>query len=362
MTVTIDGTNGVTTPDVEVSSGGSASAPAITISGDTNTGIFFPAADTIAFAEGGAEAMRIDSSGNVGIGTTSPGTSNTQGASFVPGTSTVASMTGSNGSGQLLLGNNGDGSNLSTNSNCGAVVFKGRFNGTFGGGNDVASIIGTYTGNGTTRTGVIRFLTLDNNVEAERARITSGGALLVGTTTAAATAKVEAYKTGASTTCFLATQGDSGDYCYTSRAFNNGGVFYHFNFTEAGTQRGSITSNGSATAYNTGSDYRLKDNIAPLTGALAKVLQLQPRVWTWKTNGSDGQGFIAHELAEVCPDAVVGEKDAVDADGNPQYQGVDTSFLVATLTAAIQELKAINDAQASRIETLEAKLAALEAK
>jgi len=60
----------------------------------------------------------------------------------------------------------------------------------------------------------------------------------------------------------------------------------------------------------------------------------------WKTDGSDGQGFIAHELQAVVPDCVTGTKDAVDADGKPQYQGVDTSFLVATLVAAIQELKA----------------------
>jgi squalene cyclase len=54
----------------------------------------------------------------------------------------------------------------------------------------------------------------------------------------------------------------------------------------------------------------------------------------------NGEGFIAHELSEICPHAVTGEKDAVDAEGNPQYQGIDTSFLVATLTAAIQELNA----------------------
>jgi hypothetical protein len=58
-------------------------------------------------------------------------------------------------------------------------------------------------------------------------------------------------------------------------------------------------------------------------------------------DGSDGQGFIAHELQEVVEGCVTGEKDAVDADGNPQYQGVDTSFLVATLTAAIQEQQAL---------------------
>ena len=81
-----------------------------------------------------------------------------------------------------------------------------------------------------------------------------------------------------------------------------------------------------------------------MTGALAKVAQLKPVTYKWKADGSDGQGFIAHELQAVVPDCVTGEKDAVDENGNPKYQGVDTSFLVATLTAAIQELKAEFDA------------------
>ena len=92
-----------------------------------------------------------------------------------------------------------------------------------------------------------------------------------------------------------------------------------------------------------------------MTGALAKVTQLKPVTYKWKADGSDGEGFIAHELAEVCPHAVNGEKDAVDDDGNPKYQGIDTSHLVATLTAAIQELKAIVDAQAIEIAELKGK-------
>ena len=81
-----------------------------------------------------------------------------------------------------------------------------------------------------------------------------------------------------------------------------------------------------------------------MTGALAKVTQLKPVTYKWNADGSDGEGFIAHELAEVVPQCVTGEKDAVDEEGNPKYQGIDTSFLVATLTAAIQELKAEFDA------------------
>jgi len=124
-------------------------------------------------------------------------------------------------------------------------------------------------------------------------------------------------------------------------------------FRRSGTSVGSISVTTSSTAYNTSSDYRLKENIAPMTGALAVVGQLKPCIYTWKADGSSGQGFIAHELQTVVPDAVCGEKDAIDKDGNPEYQGVDTSFLVATLTAAIQELNAKVEAQAVRIAELE---------
>jgi hypothetical protein len=150
------------------------------------------------------------------------------------------------------------------------------------------------------------------------------------------------------------TQTAGGDYCITTKPFDNGGTYYAMAFI-AVSQVGAITSSTSATTYSTSSDYRLKENIAPMTGALTKVALLKPVTYKWKIDGSDGQGFIAHELKEVIPDAVVGSKDAVDADGNPRHQMVDTSFLVATLTAAIQELKAINDTLTARIVALEAK-------
>ena len=117
------------------------------------------------------------------------------------------------------------------------------------------------------------------------------------------------------------------------------------------TAVGSITTNGSATAYNTSSDYRLKENIVPLANAVTRVKQLAPKNFTWKNNPSLGvvDGFIAHELQAVVPEAVFGQKDGVDQDGKPKYQGVDTSVLVALLTAALQEAL-------TRIEALEAKV------
>ena len=115
--------------------------------------------------------------------------------------------------------------------------------------------------------------------------------------------------------------------------------FYSDNGT-AFSYAGAITVNGVVTAYTSVSDYRLKENVQPITGALDKVQALNPVTYTFKDGGQASQGFIAHELQAVIPDAVTGEKDAVNEDGSPKYQGVDTSFLIATLTAAIQELNA----------------------
>jgi hypothetical protein len=173
----------------------------------------------------------------------------------------------------------------------------------------------------------------DSGSNAERARIDSSGNLLVGTTSAvtSAPAKIGILYAGAS---------QFGIGIKTSD--NSGSAIYFVN--SSGTGVGNIALTSTNTAYNTSSDYRLKNTIAPMTGALAKVALLKPCTYKWNVDGSDGEGFIAHELAEIMPNAVTGDKDAVDAEGNPKYQGIDTSFLVATLTAAIQELKAEFDA------------------
>ena len=145
---------------------------------------------------------------------------------------------------------------------------------------------------------------------------------------------------------------------YVGFVMNNTDTFgssANIRFKNNGTTVGDITSTTSATSYNTSSDYRLKENVQSMTGALTTVSQLKPCTYTWKNSGVASQGFIAHELQEVVPDCVTGEKDALNEDGSIKPQGIDTSFLVATLTASIQELKAIVDAQAERIAVLEAK-------
>jgi len=185
----------------------------------------------------------------------------------------------------------------------------------------------------------------------ERVRITAVGDFLIGTTSAP--------NTSGGGSGFI-NDGENRWQLRMNQSTTDARALQSFNNPNGGV--GSIQTSGTSTSYNTSSDYRLKENIAPMTGALAKVALLKPCTYKWKTDGTDGEGFIAHELAEVCPHAVAGAKDAVDADNNPIHQGVDTSFLVATLTAAIQELKAINDTQAATITALTARIVALENK
>jgi hypothetical protein len=311
MTLILSGTDGLSDID------GSAATPAIRGT-DANTGMFFPAADTIAFAEGGVEAVRFDSSGNVGIGTSSP----------VGRFSAVAAT-----------------------DNTTVAVFGGPSGNTSRGLRIATGIIPGVTSNNE-----LAILDAQSNVGVptmvfqtagtERARITSDGTFRV---------VMEAYGSGVSNTNYGWELNQNGINPFINHATNGTGASTMYVFINDNGTVGSISTNGSATAYNVSSDYRLKENVQPMTGAITKIAALKPCTYTWKVDGSSGEGFIAHELQAVCPDAVTGEKDAVNEDGSIKPQGIDTSFLVATLTAAIQE-------QQTMIQELKAKVAALEAK
>ena len=132
----------------------------------------------------------------------------------------------------------------------------------------------------------------------------------------------------------------------------------HFvQFRRQNTIIGSISRNGSndSVNYNTSSDYRLKDGIVDKTDGIEKLKQLKPRKFYWKSNTDKTlvDGFLAHEVSDIVPEAISGTKDAVDEDDNIISQAIDQSKLVPLLTAALQEA-------ITKIETLETKVKTLE--
>lgn len=187
----------------------------------------------------------------------------------------------------------------------------------------------------------------------ERMRIDSSGRLLLGTTSVPDVSTGQTGFSVSSTALVFSSNSNGGSSLSYWRT--QSGNSYISSFWNGNTNVGNIAVTTTSTTYNTSSDYRLKEDIQPMQNALAKVAALKPCTYKWKVNGVAGEGFIAHELQAVVPGCVTGEKDAVDAEGNPQYQGIDTSFLVATLTAAIQEQQAIIESLTARIKTLEAK-------
>ena len=281
------------------------------------------------------QAMTLDASGRLGVGTTNP--------------STTVHALGGSASGSNAINYN---IRISTGT-AGSAAFAGVGTGiqfdsfTNNNGTQVVAAIssalnsGGSGGSATDHSGSLLFYT-KNSASAsliERGRFDSEGNLLVGTT---------------STSCGGSTmrQHISATDFVLGLTTAASGITQALRFAYGTTAVGSVTLTGSTASYNTSSDYRLKENVQPMTGALAKVSALKPCTYTWKADGSAGEGFIAHELAEVVPQCVTGEKDAVDAEGNPVYQGIDTSFLAGLYAAAIQELKAELDSVKAELASL----------
>lgn len=179
---------------------------------------------------------------------------------------------------------------------------------------------------------------------SERGRFDASGYFSVGTSTATLASVNFKSNTAAITT--LSLYDSSGDN--TSRNIQ---AFFR-NGEGAGNIVGTISTTNTATAYNTSSDYRLKENVVPLTGAVDRLSQLKVHRFNFIVDPDKTvDGFLAHEAQAVVPECVTGEKDAVDDEGNHIYQGIDQSKLVPLLTAALQEALA-------KIETMEARLTA----
>jgi len=294
------------------------------------------------------ERMRIDSSGNVGIGTSSPDTN----LSVYHATANT-SINVNTGTGGTYPKKTGISFGATSTSLGGDLDFRG--------GAGIQAINTAATGNPTD----LIFWTNKVGSPAERMRIDSSGRVLIKATGIIGADTAPLQVTGGSVTA-IAVKGGSNNYF---QAFYN----------TSNTLIGSITgSTGSTTSYNTSSDYRLKENVVDMTGAIDRVKALQPRRFNWIADEDDTtvDGFIAHEVSDVIPEAITGEKDAtkeeeyevtpavLDDDGNvvteavmgtrtvPDYQGIDQSKLVPLLTGALQEAIA-------KIETLETTVADL---
>ena len=180
----------------------------------------------------------------------------------------------------------------------------------------------------------------------ERMRINSDGSISLGSPGDVSSA--------VSTTGFRFVYG-SGFWWTTTggNSYWNVSTQTYFNLRYNGSGSGAIIINNGSVNYNSSSDYRIKENVVPLIGAIDRVNQLKPYRFNLIVDPDKTvDGFFAHEAQDVVPEAVSGEKDAIDDDGNPIYQGIDQSKLVPLLTAALQEA-------IGRIEILEAEVTAL---
>jgi hypothetical protein len=306
-------------------------------------------AHPVLFGTNGTERGRWDSSGRFLVGTSS-----SLGNGIIQARANSDSSTGE---GILLLAK---GDSATAGQNLGQIKF------TNSSGNQAAYITGIAdTGWGGAGSadypGALTFATTADgaNSPTERMRIDNKGSLALwtpGNTTAGpqdVDSRIFAYNDGTNSSLYIDSR-RSDAFVHINQTFadtaNRGAIAFY----RSESQKGSISIDSSQVYYNTTSDYRLKENIAPLSDALQKVEQLKPSVFNFIADPDRTvHGFIAHEVQAVVPEAVVGEKDAVDDDGNPIYQGIDQSKLVPLLTAALQEAIA-------KIETLEAKVAALE--
>ncbi len=205
-------------------------------------------------------------------------------------------------------------------------------------------------------TGALRFWSTSGN--SERMRITSAGNVGIGNTSPQTT-----LHTGPTTTItntftarfaasnFFASGGNSMFYVPDTAAnimmfgSNQLGTnqieFYHKNPGTSQSYVGRISTSGSATSYVTSSDYRLKENIVPINDSISRLNQLKPSRFNFiEEPNKTVDGFIAHEVQNIVPEAIVGKKDAVNKDGSIIPQGIDQAKLVPLLVAAVQELEA----------------------
>jgi hypothetical protein len=296
VTGAVTASSTVTAAGVILGPAGAVGAPSHSFSTDTNTGMYSGGADTLAFATGGTLRATVSSAGDIGVGASPLSNASSKTLTLSGTNGGTIELTDTGGTiGPRLWGDTSDQTlNLSSHNASGKIVLR-------------------------TAAGVVR-TTLD-----------SSGNLLHGQ----ATSTVPGF---GNTT--VGTSIQSGGRFFISVAsgdfsnWNMNGTGSLLTFSSSASTVGSISISGVATSYNTSSDYRLKQDIEPLTGALDRLGLLQPKRFRFKSNPGAGtfDGFLAHEVTPAVPEAVTGEKDG------ELMQAIDPGKLVALLVGAVQEL------------------------
>ena len=305
----------------------------LVLDADGDTSITADTDDQIDFKTGGTDRMAIDSSGNVGIGTSSAdGKLHIETASSGATANTAANELVLEGTGNVGM------SYLTSTTGANRIYF---------GDSDNAL------------SGVIKY---DHNLDSmlfssnasERMRIDSNGDVMIGSTSTTGTEKLHVANTGGGDVSMFRTPNSGSTNIIVFRN-SNGNV-------------GSIKTSSSSTSFNTSSDYRLKENVSYTWDATTRLKQLRPCRFNWISDDTDTtlDGFLAHEVSSIVPEAISGTKDATkvqdvyDDDGNvtgtetvPDYQGIDQSKLVPLLVKTIQEQQAVIEDLQSRVTTLE---------
>lgn len=280
-----------------------------------------------------ATAITIDSNENVCIGVTSKNSSNNGSLTIGHTGMTKVSTSASGNADELVL----IGADASANVGMSIISNNANFGNIFFGDED------------SNAQGLIQYSHSNNNLiistaGAEAMRIDSNGAVLINSTARNDLGVVEILTTIGTDNAMIIKTAESGA--------SGSATAMKFRFNSSTT--GSIGYSSSGTSFNTSSDYRLKENVEYSFDATTELKKLKPCKFNFKTDKDRiVEGFLAHEVQDIVPQAITGKKDEVDEDDNPVYQGIDQSKLVPLLVKSLQEALA-------EIDTLKTKVAALE--